>query len=81
LNSTFQDIEVSMNSLVQDSMLLLPRPYPGFLPVWFKASGNSLLNISIVEKIQLTVGSELSESEFKKRHSLEVERVWLEKRK
>jgi hypothetical protein len=81
LTSTFQDIEVPLTNLVQDSMLLLPRPYPGFLPVWFRASGSSSFNFSAIEKIQITIGSELTESELKKPYSLEVETIWIEKRK
>lgn len=79
LANSFQDIEVPLNNLVQDSMLLLPRPYPGFLPVWFKASGSSSFNFSAIEKIQVTIVGELHE--LSKPKSLEVESIWLEKRK
>ena len=81
LTNTFQDIKVSMNNLVSDSVLLLPRPYPGSLPLWFKASGNSSFNLSEVEKVQVTIGTELNESEFKKPYSMEIESIWLEKEK
>lgn len=79
LTSTFQDIEVPLTNLVRDSMLLLPRPYPGSLPVWFKGSGNSSFNFSDIEKIQVTIGDQLTESG--KAYSLEIETIWLEKRK
>lgn len=81
LNNTFQDVEVPINYLVQDSMLLLPRPYPGFLPLWFKGSGGSAFRLSDIEKIQVTIGSDLLESEFRKPYSLEIETIWLEKKK
>lgn len=81
LNNTFNDIEVPLNEIVPDSMLLLPRPYPGFLPLWFKASGTSIFKLSEIEKIQVTIGTDITESEFKKPYSLEVESIWLEKRK
>ena len=81
LNTTFEDIEVPMNNLVQDYALLLPRPYPGFLPLWFKGSGSASFNLSDIEKIQITIGSEVPVSEFKKPYSLEVESIWLEKKK
>ena len=79
LNNTFQDIEVPLNNLTPDSILLLPRPYPGFLPLWFKGSGTSSFKLSEVEKIQVTIGTDIAESEFKKPYSLEVERIWLQK--
>lgn len=81
LTSTFQDLEVPLSNLVQDSMLLLPRPYPGFLPLTFKGSANSSFNLPAMEKIQITIESGLPESEFRKPYSLEVETIWLEKRK
>jgi hypothetical protein len=80
LTNAFRDIEVPLNNLVQDSALLLPRPYPGFLPLWFKASGSSSFNLSDIEKIQVTIGTDLSESEFNKPYSLEVASIWLEKK-
>lgn len=79
LNTDLQEIEVPLDNLMQDSALLLPRPYPGFLPVWFKGSGTSLFNLPDIETIQLTIGSELSEPELKKPYSLEVESIWLQK--
>jgi hypothetical protein len=79
LPSTFRDVEVPLTNLVQDSMLLLPRPYPGFLPLRFKGSGNSVFNFSAIEKIQITIGGELPE--LKKPYSLDVETIWIEKRR
>jgi hypothetical protein len=64
-----------------DSVLLLPRPYPGFLPLWFKGSGNASFKLSEIEKIQVIIGTDVPESEFKKPYSLEVESIWLEKNK
>ena len=81
LTNTLQDIEVPINYLVQDSMLLLPRPYPGFLPLWFKGSGGSAFRLSDIEKIQVTIGSDLPEAEFRKPYSLEIESIWLQKKK
>lgn len=81
LTNNFQDIEVPLNNLGPDSSLLLPRPYPGFLPLWFKAPGTSLFKISEIEKIQVTIGTELNETEFKSPYSMEVESIWLEKKK
>jgi hypothetical protein len=81
LTNTFQDIQVSLNNLVADSILLLPRPYPGFLPLWFKASGAASFNLKEIEKIQITIGTELKEPEFKKPYSMEIESILLEKKK
>jgi hypothetical protein len=81
LSNSLQDIVVPLNNLIPDSALLLPRPYPGFLPLWFKASGTSPFNLANIEKIQITIGTELNEAELKKSYSLEIESIWLEKKK
>jgi hypothetical protein len=81
VTNQFQDIKVPLNSFTPDSALLLPRPYPGFLPLRFKASGTSLFNLAEMEKIQITIGSELKETEFKKPYSMEVWSIWLERNK
>ena len=81
LSNSFQNIEIPLNSLVSDSLLLLPRPYPGFLPLWFKASGTSSFKLSEMEKIQVAIGTDIPESEFKKPYSMEIESIWFEKRK
>ena len=81
LTNTFQNMELPLINLTPDSLLLLPRPYPGFLPLWFKASGTSSFNLSEVEKIQITIGTELTGSELKKPYGIEIESIWLEKRK
>jgi hypothetical protein len=79
LTNRLQDIVVPLNNLVPDSILLLPRPYPGFLPLWFRGSGNASFDLSEIERIQITIGSELHESEFRKPYSMEVESIWLKK--
>jgi hypothetical protein len=81
LTNTFQDIQVPLNNLVADSILLLSRPYPGFLPLWFKASGAASFNLNQIEKIQITIGTGLNESEFKKPYGLEIASIWLQKTK
>lgn len=81
LPGSFQNIELSLHDLAPDSELVLPRPYPGFLPLWFKAAGASLFNLHDIEKIQVTIGTDMPPSEFKKPYSFEVESISLEKSK
>jgi len=78
LTDQFRNIEIQLSSLQSDSMLLLPRPYPGFQPLWFKAAGISSFRISEAEKIQVTIGTDILSSEFKKPYGLEVESIWFE---
>ena len=81
LTNSFQDLEVRFDQLVTDSVLLLPRPYPEFMPLWFKAPGTSSFNMQNIEKVQLTVGTELTADELKKPYSIEIQSIWLEKKK
>jgi len=81
LTNAFRDIEVPLNEMHSGSTLLMPRPYPGFLPLWFKGSGVPTFKLADIEKVQLTIGEDVTESEFKKTYSMEVQSIWLEKSK
>lgn len=79
LNSAFQDIEIPVSSLQKDSMLLLPRPYPDFMPLWFSPAGQGSFSMANVEKLQMTIGSDVLPANFNKLYSMEIESVWLKK--
>jgi hypothetical protein len=79
LTNTFQDIILPLKNFTADSVLLLPRPYPGFMALRFKASGNGSFKLNDVEKIELTTGSDLPASEFKKQYDIEIGSIWLQK--
>jgi hypothetical protein len=79
LPSTLQDIAVPLSRLQQDSMLLLPRPYPGFMPLWFSPAGRHSFSLADVEKLQVVLGADLRPADFSKPYSLEIESVWIKK--
>jgi hypothetical protein len=82
LSNTMQDVEVPLINLSVDSSLLLPRPYPGFLPLWFKAPAtNATFNLSDTEKIEVMSGFDVSSAGLNKPYSLEIESIWFEKKK
>jgi hypothetical protein len=81
LTNNFQDLILPLKSFTADSALLLPRPYPGFMAVRFKASGNASFKLNDVEKIELTVGSELPASAFKKQYDIEIGSIWFQKQR
>lgn len=72
LTDTFRNIEIPFARFLPDSSLLLPRPYPGFIPLWSANTPDySLLNFSDCERIQVVVeAASLEESE--KSVSIEV---------
>jgi len=71
--SEWMDIKIPLNSLQPDSFLLLPRPFPGFLPLWFKSSATGNLNIADAEKMQIICYGEGKQAD------IEVAAIWLEK--
>lgn len=76
VSNKFQDIEVPLSGLVKDSSLLMPRPYPGFQPLYFKSSiDQASFSIASIEHLELRVVS--TSSSPIKTLSLEVERVSL----
>ncbi|MDP9049080.1 MAG: membrane or secreted protein [Bacteroidota bacterium] len=78
LGNEFQTISIPLSAFKPDSSLLLPRPYPGFLPVWFKASSFSGLNISRLDKLEVTAGNGPGTKTYSKPFGVEVETVSLE---
>ncbi|MES2332726.1 MAG: membrane or secreted protein [Bacteroidota bacterium] len=79
VTNNFQDIVLPLKNFMADSALLLPRPYPGFMALRFKASGSTPFKLNDVEKIEITAGSELPISEFKKQYDLEIGSIWFQK--
>lgn len=75
------DIELPLNSFKADSALLMPRPYPGFQPLYFTSSAtNEVFDMNSMEKMQITA-TPLLHSSNSKTYSFEIESVKLDKRK
>jgi hypothetical protein len=49
---------VALSDLAAGKMLLLPRPYPGFLPFWYANHKSQSLDIREVERLQLVIPTE-----------------------
>jgi hypothetical protein len=79
LPASLQDVEVPLSSLRQDSMLLLPRPYPGFMPLWFSAAGQHSFSIADVDKLQVVLRAAHDPAGSPKPYSMEIESVWIKK--
>ncbi len=69
----WSEIRIPLTSLQADSSLLLPRPYPGFLPLWFKSNATGHFRIQDAEKLQVICYGE------GKAADLEIVSMWLEK--
>jgi len=49
---------VSLNNLKPGEMMLLPRPFPGFLPFWYANPKQQSFKLSDIERIQLIIPTE-----------------------
>jgi hypothetical protein len=82
LSNNFQDIKVPLNDMTPDSAWIMPRPYPGFQPLWFQAGGMPPpFTLAAMEKIQVAIGGDIPASEFHQPYDLEVASIWLQKSK
>ena len=53
LGSNWQLIRIPIASLKPGKSLLLPRPYPGFLPLWFSTDQVANIDLKKLDKLQL----------------------------
>ena len=70
LTQNMQDIEISLMDFRISESLLLPRPYPGFLPLTFTAGEKDLVFPEKMDKLEVTIDSE---------ESIEIQRIYLSK--
>lgn len=55
----FKAIKVPLNMLKPAAQLLLPRPYPGFLPLYLEKSSGENFDVKLAEKLEVTFGQGL----------------------
>src|SRR5699024_11198905 len=54
LKDTLSKITIPLSNFKQSDMLLLPRPYPGFQPLYYDSQQSEKLEIKNTEKIGVT---------------------------
>jgi len=82
LSDHFEDIELPLTNLGLDSSMLLPRPYPDFMPLFFKSSASAKsFKLSEAEKIEVLTGYDILPVNVGKPYTLEIASIWLEKKK
>jgi hypothetical protein len=75
LTTQWKEMEAPLKILQDDSYFLLPRPYPGFLPLKFRSAVRRPFDITLAEKIEIIFGDSPGSNPV----SIEVEGVWLKK--
>ena len=76
LSNNFKEYEIPLSRLRKGSMLLLPRPYPSFQPLYFTSASIKPFSIVDAEKIEVSFSNGLVTD---KPTSMEVESIWLKK--
>ena len=69
---------IPVSDLQPVPLVLLPRPYPGFLPYFFQTKGTAVLNLSEAENVQLSVGPGIPASETGRKRVMLLESIRLE---
>lgn len=78
LNGSIATHELSLDSFSQDAFMLLPRPYPPFMPFWFETAETRELDPAMIEEIQVLTGYKFEESERPVSAGFEIETLWIE---
>jgi hypothetical protein len=78
LGTTTADHDLKLSELKEVPLVTLPRPYPSFLPYFFKAEFTSGFSISKAESLQLSIGPGLDEMELREKNGFALESVRLE---
>ncbi len=80
LDSTLREIEISIADLQGDKALLLPRPYPGFMPLFLSLNDSEVkLDWEKIEKIQVAFNLEELEENITNPFQVEIEKLYLKK--
>ena len=72
------DYSISLTDLKSVNLVTLPRPYPGFLPYFFKPSAICDFDIAAVEAIQISVGPGIPADQLQAKHGIAIESIRLE---
>ena len=69
---------IDLSELKPVKTVILPRPYPGFLPYYFEHNNRDSFNIKNVESIQISIGPGLEKEALAQKHEIGVSSVRLE---
>jgi len=69
---------IPISALTPVPLVLLPRPYPTFLPYFFEGHSGGDWTWEAIERVQVSVGPGLSASEQQTPQGFSLTRIWLE---
>ncbi|MDO7742236.1 MAG: hypothetical protein MUP99_00620, partial [Pedobacter sp.] len=77
VNNEFSNIEIPLRSLKKDAQLLLPRPYPGFLPLYYQSVTPAVFHLQDARKLEVTFGYGMNNRTTDQPNTLEIESIYL----
>lgn len=78
LSDDRKEYRIKLSDLNRVKAVILPRPYPTFLPYYSEAGKADKLNMTQVESIQISLGPGMKIRETNLPHEVMIGRVWLE---
>jgi hypothetical protein len=60
------------------SLVLLPRPYPGFQPYFFQSKSKEKFNASEIEAVQISIGPGIKKEDFKNPQEVLIDKIQLQ---
>jgi len=78
INSEDKSYSVKLDDMKKVRPVLLPRPYPTFLPYYSKAGKADSLDLNQIESLQISIGPGIKEEDWGKTYELMISSVWLE---
>jgi hypothetical protein len=69
---------IDLSHLKSVKTVILPRPYPGFLPYYFEHNNRDPFNLENVESIQFSIGPGLEKEALTQKHEIGVTSIRLE---
>ncbi|WP_029033491.1 cellulase family glycosylhydrolase [Salinimicrobium terrae] len=78
LQPEVEEYEIDLSSLEPVQTVTLPRPYPTFLPLYFKHNVQEPFNIENAESLQFSIGPGLNSVEQQEQHGVGIISVRLE---
>lgn len=70
---------LELSQLKPVKTVLLPRPYPGFLPYYFKHNNRGIFNMENMESIQFSISPGLEKDALNQKHEIGITSARLEK--
>lgn len=78
LTDALAEIKVPLMDLKQEQMLLLPRAYPGFQPLFYQSGVHKDFSLKEIERLEVTFGYDMAAELVNKEVTMSISEISLE---